>query len=117
MECGPDDAMVKKRRAGAAARQRFTPQERSAAIELVLSSRRPVTDVAAELEMSDKTLNQWIVQARNEAIDPDGSMSDRARQRIRDLEARVARLERDLEFEKKAGAFIRNRSPRADGSK
>jgi transposase len=109
--------MVKKRKPGAAARQQFTVEERAAAVELVRSSRRPVTAVAAELGMSDKTLNQWVLQARNTAIDPGGSLSDAARRRIRELEAQVARLERDLEFEKKAGAFIRNRSPRTDGSK
>lgn len=117
MEWGPDDAMVKKRKAGAAARRRFTSGERAAAVELVRSSRRPVTAVAAELMMSDKTLNQWVVQARNAAIDPGGSMSEAAKRRIRELEAEVARLERDLEFEKKARAFIRNRTPRTDGSK
>lgn len=109
MECGPGEAMVKKREAGVAARRRFTPEERAAAVALVRSSRRPVTQVAAELEMSDKTLNQWVVEARNAAIDPSGSLTVAAKRRIRELEAEVARLERDLEFEKKARALIRNR--------
>lgn len=117
MECGPGEAMVKKREAGAASRKRFTPEERVAAVELVRSSRRSVRQVAAELGMSDKTLNQWVIEARNAAIDPSGSMSAAARRRIRELEAEVARLERDLEFEKKARALIRNRFPSANGSR
>lgn len=87
-------------------RRRYTPQERAAAVRLVRSSREPVTVVAAKLGINDKTLNEWVVAARNAEIDPDGTMSEVAKRRIRELEAEVARLRKDLEFEKKAGAFI-----------
>jgi len=87
-------------------RRRFSPEERAAAVALVRSSRRPVTQVAAELGISDKTLNEWVLNARNREIDPTGSLSDAAKRRIRELEAENARLKKDLEFEKKAGAFI-----------
>ena len=117
VECCPGGAMRKKLTAGAVERRRFSPQERAAAVEMVRSSRLPVTTVAKKLGISDKTLNQWVVAARNSAVDPDGSMSDAAKRRIRELEDRVKKLERDLEFEKKAKAFIRNSSLRANGSK
>ena len=65
-----------------------------------------MTQVAAELGISDKTLNEWVLNARNREIDPTGSLSDAAKRRIRELEAENARLKKDLEFEKKADAFI-----------
>lgn len=75
-------------------------------MRLVRSSKEPVTVVAAKLGINDKTLNEWVVKARNAEIDPTGSMSDAAKRRIRELEAENARLKKDLEFEKKAGTFI-----------
>ena len=63
--------------------------------------------IAADLGLNEKTLNEWVVKARNAEIDPDGSMSDAARREIRELRAENARLKKDLEFEKKARAFIR----------
>lgn len=62
--------------------------------------------VAAKLGINDKTLNEWVVNARNAEIDPAGTMSDAAKRRIRELEAENARLKKDLEFEKKVGTFI-----------
>lgn len=99
-------------------RHRFTPAERAEAVRIVRSSKgRSVVEIAAELGINDKTLNQWVVQARNAEIDPDGVLSDAARRRIRELEKEVARLEKDLEFEKKARAFTQAISLRRRNSK
>ena len=100
------DEMDGKRARAPITRQQFTPAEREEAVRIVRSSKgRSIREIAAELGINDKTLNQWVVTARNAEIDPDGSMSDVAKQRIRELEKRVASLEKDLEFEKKARAF------------
>lgn len=87
-------------------RHRFTAAERAEAVRIVEASRgRSIVKIAADLGLNAKTLNKWVVEARNRSIDPEGLMTDAAKRRIRELEKEVARLEKDLEFEKKARAF------------
>ena len=87
-------------------RRSFTPQQKMAAVRLVETSHRPVTQVAEELGISDKTLSKWVNAAKLTKIDPEGELTRAQRERIRDLEKENARLRRDLEFEKKAKAFF-----------
>ena len=88
-------------------RYKFTPEERAEAVRIVFASngRRTIVEIAADLGLNDKTLNRWVVDARNAAVDPEGSMPDATRRRIRELESKVAQLEKDLEFAKKARAL------------
>ena len=88
-------------------RRQFTARERARAVQIVRSSNRSVREAAEELGISEKTLWQWVNNARLAEIDPEGSLTASQRARIRDLEKKVASLERDLEFEKKAKAFFR----------
>lgn len=99
-------------------RHHFTPAERAEAVRIVEASPgRSIVQIAADLGLNDKTLSKWVVAARNAKIDPDGSMPDAAKQRIRELEKRVARLEKDLDFERKAQAFTQRISLRRRSSK
>jgi transposase-like protein len=75
-----------------------------------------IEKVAAELGVNPKTLWKWVNQARLAQIDPGGTMPAQAAARIRDLERENARLRRDLEFEKKAGAFFRELDRDENGS-
>ena len=99
--------VMTKRKAGRVAGQNYTPEERARAVEIVASSpHRSIRDVAADLGVNDKTLNQWVVAARRRRLDPDGTMSEAARRRIDLLEAENKRLKKELDFQKKAAAFI-----------
>lgn len=84
-----------------------TPEFRAAAVRQVLESGKPVSVMARKLGIDHRTLWQWVNNARLKAIDPAGELPVEARRAIRDLESENARLRRDLEFEKKAGAFFR----------
>jgi transposase len=95
---------------------RSTPEFRHRAVERVRSSGLSIEKVAAELDVNPKTLWKWVNQARLAQIDPDGSLPVGAAKRIRDLERENARLRRDLEFEKKAGAFFRELDRDGNGS-
>lgn len=119
VESGPvDDMDIKAKDPRGGERHRFTPAERAEAVRIVESSRgRSIVKIAADLGLNAKTLNKWVVAARNAKIDPGGSMSDAAKRRIRELEKDVARLEKDLEFEKKARAFTQRISLRRRNSK
>jgi transposase-like protein len=101
----------KERRAGD-----VTPEFRAAAVALVFESGKPVTVVAAELGIDHRTLWSWVDNARLKVIDPAGELPVEARRRIRELEQQNARLRRDLEFEKKAGAFFRELDRDENGS-
>lgn len=96
----------------------YLPEERAAAVAIVRESpSKSIREVAAELKINEKTLSKWVIAARNAQMDPDGSMSDAARRRIRELEAENARLRKDLDFERKARAFVRTISLRRNGSR
>lgn len=95
---------------------RFTPELRAAAIARVAASGKSITKVAEEIGVDHRTLWKWVNDAKLEQIDPGGDLTPEARKRIRDLEKENARLRRDLEFEKKAGAFFRELDQNENGS-
>lgn len=99
--------VMTKRKAGRVAGQKYTSEQRAQAVEIVMSSpHRTIREVAADLGINDKTLNEWVVTARRRRLDPDGTMSEAARRRIDEVEAENTRLRKELEFQKKAAAFI-----------
>ena len=95
---------------------RFTPELRADALLRVAASGKSIVKVAEEIGVDHRTLWEWVNDAKLEAIDPDGKLTAEARKRIRDLEKENARLRRDLEFEKKAGAFFRELDQNDNGS-
>lgn len=88
-------------------RRRFSAEERAEVVRKVAESGLPIKHVAKELGIDHRTVWQWVNNARLARIDPTGELSPDQRNRIRDLEKKVSLLERDLAFEKKAGAFFR----------
>jgi len=97
-------------------RRRFTAEEQASAVAAVSASGRPIKHVAEEIGIDHRTLWQWVNNARLAEIDPGGELTVEQRNRIRDLEKQVALLKRDLEFEKKAGAFFRELDRGGNGS-
>src|SRR5260370_21961471 len=71
--------------------RKYTEQFRTAAVEQVLVGRRGLREVARSLEMSDKTLANWVGKARKgEALVKRGP-----RPPVTDLEAENARLKQE----------------------
>lgn len=75
------------------------------ALARVAESSLPIVKVAAELGVDHRTLWKWVNDERLEVIDPRQELTLAHRNKIRDLEKANALLRRDLDFEKKAGAF------------
>lgn len=99
-------------------RRWYSPEERMAAVRIVRESPgRTIREIAEDLGLKAPTLEAWVRRARDAQIDPDGSMSDAAKRRISELEKENARLRRDLDFERKAKAFIRQSSHRRNDSR
>jgi transposase len=71
--------------------RRYTEQFRTAAVEQVIVGRRGLREVARSLEISDKTLANWVGKARKGQ-----PLTKRApRQPVTDLEAENARLKQE----------------------
>jgi transposase len=94
-------------------RRKYTEEFRAAAVEQVIVGRRGLREVARSLEMSDKTLANWVGQARK------GEVPIKRGQRavVTDLEAENARLKQEnarlrmeKEILKKAAAYFAKES-------
>jgi len=93
--------------------RRYTPEFRDAAVKQVLEGGRSIASVARSLEMSSKSLANWVYQARKgEAI-----VKRAPAQPVSELEAEVSRLRQEnaklkLEKEilKKAAAYFARES-------
>ena len=105
------DGLMAERKYG-----RFTPEMRADALARVATSGKSIVKVSEEIGIDHRTLWHWVNAAKLEKIDPGGELPPEARKRIRDLEKENARLQRDLDFEKKAGAFFRELDQNENGS-
>jgi transposase len=93
--------------------RRYTPEFRDAAVKQVIEGGRPLAAVARSLEMSNKTLANWVYRARKGE-----AMVKRApAQPVSELEAELSRLRQEnatlrieKEILKKAAAYFARES-------
>jgi transposase len=90
----------------ARSRKSYSPEFREEAVKLVIETSRPIAQVAEELGIHEATLGNWVNAYRREHAgeEPPLSVSERARLRELEREARELRLEN--EFLKKAAAYF-----------
>ena len=93
-------------------RRKFTPEYKAEAVQFVVSSGKPIAEVARNLGIVEGTLGNWVAKAREnengEAKEPELDVSERAElQRLR-KENQQLKMERD--FLKKATAFFASQS-------
>jgi len=92
-----------------------SPEYREEAVKLVIETSRPIAQVAKELGINEGTLGNWVNAYRRDHAgdEPPLSVSDRARLRELEREARELRMEN--EFLKKVSMTARgSRSPLRD---
>ena len=87
-------------------RRKFSPQFKAEAVQLVVTTGRPVAEVARELEINPGTLGNWVHAWRTDNPETEPEMSPAERARLSELEAEVSRLRMENEFLKKAAAFF-----------
>ena len=87
-------------------RRKFSPEFKEEAIQEVLTSGRPVAEVARSLAVHEATLGNWLKQHRekNPESEPPLTVSERAR--LRELEKEVAQLRAEAVFLGKAAAYF-----------
>ena len=87
-------------------RRRFTREYKAQAVQHVLESGRPLSDVATELDVSPGQLSQW----RNEHLAAGSAEALAARKaeqaETQRLRREVKRLEEEVEILRKAAAFF-----------
>jgi transposase len=87
-------------------RRRFTREFEAQAVQRVLESGKPLSDIAAELDLSPGQLSQW----RNEQLAAGSAEALAARKaeqaETQRLKREIKRLEEEVEILRKAAAFF-----------
>ena len=88
-------------------RRVFTDEQRAEAVKIALASRKPLAQVARDLDLTVSSLRIWIKQAEvDEAADPDGPLTSEERAELARLRREHKQLEMENAFLKKASAFF-----------
>jgi transposase len=87
-------------------RRKFTPEYKAEAVQFVISSGKPIAEVARNLGIVEGTLGNWVAKAREngEFKEPPLELSERAEFERMKKELQQVKMERD--FLKKAAAFF-----------
>lgn len=83
---------------------KYTKEYRQETADYALASGKSVAQVARDLGLNQATLNRWVLK-RQQALDGGASGSGDAPE-VKELKRRVAELEMENEFLKKASAFF-----------
>jgi transposase len=89
----------------------FSPEFRDEAVKMVIETSRPIARVAKELGINDGTLGNWVAVYRREHAGEEPPLSVSERARLRELEREARDLRMENEFLKKAAAYFA-RDPR-----
>lgn len=92
-------------------RRKFSPQFKAEAVQMVVSTGRPIAEVARDLGIGDGTLGNWVNAWRRDHPEPDQPLSPVERARVKELEEENRGLRMENEFLKKAAAFFARTQP------
>jgi transposase len=88
------------------ARKKYTQGYRDEAVELVVSSGRPVAEIARDLGINEATLGNWVNRAKQAGKLKDKPLEADERARLKELEEENRRLRMERDFLKKAAAWF-----------
>jgi transposase len=91
-------------------RRKFSDEFKRDAIDLVLTTGRPIAEVAAELGVYDSTLGNWV-RRHQERQQTGSELSPDERARLKELEADNAKLRMERDLLKRTVAFWVKESP------
>lgn len=92
-------------------RRNFSPQFKAEAIQFVLQTGRPVTQIAQELDINQGTLHNWVNTWKLNNPEPLKALSPMESVRVVEMETEIRRLRMENEFLKKAAAFFARTQP------
>ena len=88
------------------ARKKFTQEYKDEAVELVVSSGRPIAEIARDLGINEGTLGNWVQTAKKSGKVKEKPLDTDERARLRELEEENRRLKMERDFLKKAAAWF-----------
>ena len=88
-------------------RKRYTPEFKAEAVRLVQTTDRPITEIAANLGITAKSLHEWINELRPE---PAERLTEDERGELHTLRRENAQLRMERDILKKATAFFAKQS-------
>jgi transposase len=88
------------------ARKKYTQEYKDEAVELVVSSGRPIAEVARNLGINEGTLGNWVQTAKKSGKVQEKPLDTDERARLKELEEEVRRLKMERDFLKKAAAWF-----------
>ena len=88
------------------ARKKYTQQYKDEAVELVVSSGRPMAEIARDLGINEGTLGSWVTRAKQAGKVTEKPLTIDERARLKELEEENRRLKMERDFLKKAAACI-----------
>jgi transposase len=96
----------------------YTPEFRAEAVRLVTELSRPVIDVARELRVNSETLRVWVNRAkRANVVVKSDSVAEKEAKELKRLQRKIADLEQENAFLKKAAAFFASEQNPRNGSR
>jgi transposase-like protein len=87
-------------------KRNFSPEYREEAVKQVIETSRPIAQVAKELGINPGTLANWVNAYRREHAGEEAPLSVSERARLRELEREARELRMENEFLKKAAAYF-----------
>ena len=88
------------------ARRKYTQEYKDEAVELVISSGRPMAEIARDLGINEGTLGSWVSRAKVSGKVKDKPLDIDERARLKELEDENRRLRMQRDFLKKAAAWF-----------
>ena len=88
------------------ARKKYTQEYKDEAVELVISSGRPIAEIARNLGINEGTLANWVNTAKKSGKLKEKPLDTDERARLRELEDEVRKLRMERDFLKKAAAWF-----------
>ena len=73
-------------------RRKYSDQFKAEAVQLVLETKRPIVEIARELEVNESTLGNWVSQWRRDNPEADPELTPTERAKVREMEAEMRRL-------------------------
>ena|SRR5918912_3559365 len=87
-------------------RRKYTIEFKTEAAKMVVTTGRPIAEVAREIHVNPGTLGNWVKQYRADHAGEEPPLSITERARLRELEKEVCELRMKADFLGKAAAFF-----------
>jgi transposase len=87
-------------------RRSYSPEFKEEAVKAVIETSRPIAQMAKELGIHEATLGNWVNIYRREHAGDEPPLTVSERARLRELEREARELRMENEFLKKAAAYF-----------